>query len=514
MSAIPSSERVPPRKLLQQRIPPRWAVFSAAVLALLVASFWLRATSPRRDQPLQSAVRPASVAVLPFVNTSPDVADDYLGYGLAAELIEALGEVSGLQVSARASAFAPRQVRGDPRIAARRMGVATVLLGSVRRSDNRLRITARLVDVEEGFDVWSEAYERETSELFDIENEIRDAVAAALRTPVQSQPAGRTRRPTASFQAYDAYLAGRYELERLSPGSNRRAVAHLSHAVRLDSTFARAHAALAEAYMRRGGLEAVSPLIAAPMAKEAVARALELDSTLGVAHAILGNIRFVFDRDWRGAEAEFRRALALEPGLPDVYPPYARFLLAMGRIDDSEALSERALQLGPLSPELTYHLGWHYLHARQYDRARETLQSAIALDSTVWRAHFDLALLEMAAGNHAAAEAHLQTSLAVFPHRAEVQAAQGQLYAFTGRTEEAKGILEQLQSAASDSYISPYLIATIQASVGQRTGAFASLGRAVKERSELVAYLRIDLRVDTLRTDRRFARLLRQLRLP
>ncbi|HJR16511.1 MAG TPA: tetratricopeptide repeat protein [Gemmatimonadales bacterium] len=514
MSVIPGAEATSRRKLLQQRIPPRWGVFSAAVLSLLVGSFWLRATSPRRDQPLQSAVRAASVAVLPFVNTSPDVAEDYLGYGLAAELTQALNEVSGLQVSPRTSAFAPRQIRGDPRIAGRRMGVATVLLGSVRRSDDRIRITARLVDVEEGFDVWSEAYEREARELFDIENEIRDAVARALRIQIPTDSTAHPSPPASSFQAYDAYLAGRYELDRLSPGSNRRAIAHLTHAVRLDSTFARAHAALGEAYMRRGGVDAVSPLIAGPMAKAAVARALELDSTLAEAHTTLGYIRFVFDRDWRGAETQFRRALALKPGLPEVYPPYARFLLAMGRIDDSRALSERALQLGPLSPELTRHLGWHYLHARQYDRARETLQHAIALDSAAWLPHFDLALLEMATGNHAAAESHLRVPLESFSHRSEVQAAQGQLHAVSGRNDEAEAVLQQLQSAGNDRYVSPYLLATVQAAVGQRTAAFASLNRAVKERSELVAYLRIDLRVDTLRTDRRFPRLLRQLRLP
>jgi TolB-like protein/Tfp pilus assembly protein PilF len=514
MSVLPGTERTAPRKLLQQRIPPRWAVFSAAVLALLVVSLWLRAASPRRGQPLQASVRPASVAVLPFANTSPDVADDYLGYGLAAELTRALDHVSGLQVSTRSSAFAPRQVRGDPRMAGRRMGVSTVLLGSIRRSGERLRVTARLVDVGEGFDVWSETYEREASELFEIEDEIRDAVATALRVPTPTDSTVQPHRPTSSFQAYDAYLAGRYELERAIPGSTRRAEAHLTYAVRLDSTFARAHAALAEAYMRRGGLEAMSPLMAVPLAKAAAARALELDSTLAEAHATLGTIRFVFDRDWRGAEMEFRRALALDPGVPELYPPYARFLLAMGRIDDSRSLSERALELAPLSPELTYHLGWQYLHAREFDRARETLRSAIALDTTAWRAHFDLALLEQATGNYSAAEAHLQVPLTAFPQRAEVQAAQGQLYAVSGRTDDAKAVLQQLQSAATDGYISPYLIASVQASLGQRNAAFASLDRAVKERSELVSYLRIDLRVDTLRTDRRFPRLLRQLRLP
>jgi Tfp pilus assembly protein PilF len=375
-------------------------------------------------------------------------------------------------------------------------------------------VTARLVDVDEGFDIWSEAYERQTSEVFDIEDEIRTAVAGALRTPLTVESTSPRLRPTTSIQAYDAYLAGRYELDHLAPGSARRAQAHLTRAVRLDSAFARAHAALADAHMLRGGVDAVSPLMAIPLAKASAIRALELDSTLAQAHATLGTIRFVFDRNWSGAERAFRRALVLEPNAPELYPPYARYLLAMGRIDQGRELIQRALILSPLSPPLTHQLGWHYLHARQYDRARETLQRALAMDTSAWRVDLDMALLERATANYPAAEAHLRRALGAAPQRAELLAAAAQLHAVQGRSGEAKTLLERLQASAADRYISPYLIASVQASLGQRTAAFASLDRAVKERAELVAYLRIDLRVDSLRTDRRFARLLRQLRLP
>ena len=488
-------------------------MFSGAVLVLFVVSLWLRTTTPNQGQPVPPATRASSLAVLPFVNTSPDVADDYLGYGLAAELTRMFARVQGLQVGQISSAFAPRQVEGDPRIAGRRMGVAAVLLGNVRRSGDRLRVTARLVDVDEGFDIWSETFERQTSEVFDIQDEIRIAVADALRTPVRRGFIAGPR-PTTSVLAYDAYLAGRYELDHPEPGSARRAQAQLTRAVQLDSTFALAHAALAEAHMLRGGRDAVSPLTAVQLAKVSVSRALELDSTLAQAHATLGTIRFVFDRDWDGAELEFRRALALEPNAAELYPPYARYLLAMGRIDESHSFIERALQLSPLSPTLTHQLGWHYLHARQYDRARETLRRALGMDSSAWRVDLDLALLEHAAANYSAAEAHLQRAQASAPQRAELLAAAAQLQATQGRSEEAKALLDQLQDGASERYISPYLIAAVQGSLGQRNAAFASLDRAVKERAELLAYLRIDLRVDSLRTDRRFGRLLRQLRLP
>jgi Tfp pilus assembly protein PilF len=250
------------------------------------------------------------------------------------------------------------------------------------------------------------------------------------------------------------------------------------------------------------------------LAKRAVARALQLDSTLADAHTTLALIHFGFDRDWRKAETEFRKAIVLAPSSPQPQQQYSRFLLAMGRNDEAREAGQRAVELSPAAPLMVEQLGWQYLHARQYDRGREALWRSLEMDSTAWRTHFDLALLEQAAGNFPEAEARLRVPLQVAPERAEVQLALGQLYAATGRVDQAKEILQQLRQTAEQRYVSPYFIACLQASLGLRSQAFAFLDRAVRERSEFVAYLRIDPRVDSLRADRRFARLLRHLRLP
>lgn len=493
-------------------IPSRWAIFGLAVLGLLTVSLWLRASAPGRGQPARAAVRPNSMAILPFVNTSPDTSDDYLGHGVAAELTRNLSRLGGLRVAPRSSAFGLKETDGDPRITGRRLNVGTVLQGTVRRSGDRLRVTAHLVDVDEGFDLWSETYERTPADIFDIQDEIGRSIAGTLRIPIDSTAA--PRRPGGGLSAYDAYLAGRYLLEQRTPGTAPRAIAYLTRATRIDTTFAEAHAALARAYLRRGDVEALPPRVAVPLALEAVSRALALDSTLAEAHTTLGVIRFGYDRDWRRAETGFRRAIALEPTSPEAHQQYARFLLAMGRMDEAREASERALELSPASPFMVEQLGWHYLHARQYDRGREALWRALEMDSTAWRTHFDLALLEQAAGNLAEAETRLALPLQVAPERAEVQVALGQLYAATGRTDQAKGILQRLRQTAEERYVSPYLIACLQASLGLRPQAFAFLDRAARERSEFIGYLRIDPRVDSLRTDRRFSRLLRHLRLP
>ncbi|MGH7509422.1 MAG: TPR end-of-group domain-containing protein [Gemmatimonadales bacterium] len=494
-------------------MPPRWAFFSSAVMALLAVSLWQRATAPVRGEPVRST-RPNSIAVLPFANASPDSAEDYLGYGVATELTRALDHVPGLRVAARSSTFGLKRRLGDPRLAGRRLNVATLLQGSIRRSGGRLRVTARLVDVEEGFDLWSETYERTPGDLLAIQDEIRKSVAATLRPQVLRDSASEPARLTASVPAYDSYLAGKYLLDQLMPGSVPRAIPYLTRAVRLDTNFAQAYVALAEAYMHQGHAEALAPVVRVPMAQAAAERALELDSTLSRPHVTLGTIRFSYDRNWRAAEAEFRRAIALEPGSPDAYHAYSHLLLAVGRIDESLEASERALQLSPAAPDLTQHLGWHYLHARQYGRARETLLRAVDLDSTAWGPHLDMALLEQVTGNYPEAEAHLRIPLQVAPQRPEVQVALGQVHALSGRNEEALARLEWLRDAAEERYISPYLLACLQGALGQRNQAFVSLNRAVRDRSELVAYLRIDPRLDSLRTDRRFSRLLRQIRLP
>jgi TolB-like protein/Tfp pilus assembly protein PilF len=477
-------------------------------------SLWLRFAVPVRSEPVRVAARPSSLAVLPFVNTNPDSADDYLGYGFAAELTRALDRLPGLSVAARSSAFG-LQGRGEPpRTIGRRLNVGTVLEGSIRRAGERLRVTTHLVDVNEGFDLWSDTYEREAGDLLAVQREIERAIAGALRIPITEDSASAPRQPTGNPAAYDAYLAGTYLLDQPGPDALREAVAYLNRAIRLDSSFALAHAALAEAYLPAAGREELPPRVAMPRAEAAALQALKLDSTLAEAHSTLGAIRFLYYRDWRGAESELRRAIAMDPGSAEAQHAYSHFLLAMGRSDESLEKMEKAVQLSPEAPSLGQHLGWHYLHARRYPEARKSLARAIELDSTAWRAHFDLALLEQTAGNYDQALGHLKVPLLLEPEHPAVQLALGQIHALSGRTDEARAILERLQADARQRYISPYLIGCLQAVLGQRVQAFASLDRAVRQRSALVPYLRIDPRLDPLRTDRRFSRLLRQVRLP
>ncbi|HEX7336935.1 MAG TPA: hypothetical protein VF252_06980, partial [Gemmatimonadales bacterium] len=216
------------------------------MLGLLTVSLWLRATAPERDQPARAVVRPNSMAILPFVNTSPDTADDYLGHGMAAELTRNLSRLAGLRVAPRSSAFGLKETDGDPRITGRRLNVGTVLQGTIRRSGDRLRVTAHLVDVDEGFDLWSETYERDAGEIFAVESEILRGIAGALRRP-QPAPDGV---PTPSLDAHVRYLQARRAAREAGPEPAARALALYQEAIALDSGFARAWSGLAESWLR------------------------------------------------------------------------------------------------------------------------------------------------------------------------------------------------------------------------------------------------------------------------
>jgi Tfp pilus assembly protein PilF len=322
----------------------------------------------------------------------------------------------------------------------------------------------------------------------------------------------RIRRPTDNAAAYDAYLGGTYLLARGDTRDGFETTGRLIRAIRLDSNFALAHAALAEAQMPEVQQE-LPPRLTLLTAESAARRALQLDSTQASPHRVLGEIRMSYYRDWPGAEREFQRAIALEPSSLEGYAAYARFLLAMGRADSALAVGRRAAVLNPLSAEAEEQLGWLYLHARELDQAREVLSRAIQRDSLDWRPHFDLGLLELSAANYGRARDHLENAGRRAPLRLEPHVAWAQLLALAGQSDSAMMFMQQFRYPFWKR-VPPYLEATMQAALGQRTKAFASLEQAAAERSELMPYLRIDPRLDQLRADPRFSRLVKRLQLP
>jgi serine/threonine-protein kinase len=460
-----------------------------------------------------AAAPPNSVAVLPLVNASPDAANDYLSDGLTGELVAALGTVPGLRVAGQSSSFALRGTRLDPQQAGRRLGVGTVLEGSVRQSGGRLRVTTHLVSVAQGFDLWSETYEGDSSEIFSIRDDIARAVTRTLRLrlPVGAAPdtAPRTR-----LDAYHAYLAGRALAARGSDETIAGAIAGFETSIALDSSFAPAWTSLAEARAEEmvRGLRPTKE--AAALARAAAASALALDSLDARARAVLGLVLFHRDWKWAAAERELQRAIALDPDLPETHRWYSRLLAALGRKDEALDASRRALELSPLDPGLATDLGWHHLMAGEYERADTTLARAVALDPADADAHFLLAVLATGRGDYVLADAHLARVPAPASARSRIQAEIGRVHALAGRTDEARRILEGLRQSAMNGFVPSYDLAVLWLALGDAGRALALLDEAAADRDADLVYLRVDPRLERLRSDRRFARVVRRLGLP
>ncbi len=502
------------RTALRRRLSPRWAFFSVAVIGLLGVTLWLRYTAPAEVPAVRAPEpRPTSIAVLPLVNASPDTANEFFSDGMTEELTAALGRVPGLRVAAPSSAFALKGRNEDPGAIGRRLNVGTVLEGSVRQDNDRLRVTVHLVSVSEGFDLWSETYERPSTDVFAVQREIAQAVVAALRAPgTGAVPASPS--PTTNVDAYATYLRGRHVLGREGASDPAHAVGLFQETLRLDSTFAPAWAWLAAAQAERAIAEGARPADAMPAAREAAERALALDSSLAVAHTTVGQVRFLYDWDWNAADSAFQRALLINPNRAEAHHWYSHLLAALGRADEAMVHGRRAVELSPLDAGAIAHLGWLHLYARRYAEARESLEGALQADSSLASTRSLLGLLAEVQGDYELAESHYRGALDRDPDDLGALASLGRAHALDGRAEDARAVLASLDSLSAQRYVSPYLLGGIAEALGDTRRAFAWLEEAVADRAGALVYLELDPRLDRLRGDRRFNRIRRSVGLP
>jgi TolB-like protein/predicted Ser/Thr protein kinase len=351
VETTPELNRVLGRCLEKQ---PSQRFQSASDLAFALRSLLAPAPSTKADAAAgkrRSADGRPSVAVLPFANLSADAEQEYFCGGMAEEIINALTQVSGLRVVARTSAFAFKGKQLDVREIGGALGVATVLEGSVRRAGRRLRITAQLVDVADGCDVWSRRFDREIDDVFAIQEEIALALVGALRVSLRKEERGSLlKRVTEDPEAYAMYLKGLFFAHAYSEDGFQRALQCFEEAIGLDPTCAAAYAGVGQCYKELAHLSYLPSAEGYRKAKAAVERALELDVTLGEAHAALGSLKFLADWQFTEADADLRTALALSPASVDVHALYAQYLMLTCRFEEAIALAHRAIRLDPISP--------------------------------------------------------------------------------------------------------------------------------------------------------------------
>src|SRR5262245_48190961 len=493
------------------------AVIIAAILlaGLAVALVW-RSNRPRA---VKTVAEVRSIAVLPFRSIDAGSGDDYLGLGMADDLITRLSNLR--HVTVRPTSAVRKYAGGEanppnPVVAGRELDVDSVLEGSIRKSGERIRVTVQLVNVRDGAPLWAEKFDKKFTDILSVQDEVAEQVSQALLLQLTGDEQRLlTKRYTNNVEAYKRYLEGRYFLNRRTEAGLQKCLESFQQAIKLDQQYAPAYAGLADAHTIMGlyvyGL--LRPHETFPKAKEAAAEAMRIDGALGETHAALGYAKLNYDWDWMEAEREFKLAIELKPDYSALQHYYSHYRMAMGQVEESLAASLRAIDLDRFDLTINVHLGWHYLYARDPDRAVDQLKKTIELDPNYATSYLYLGFAYEQKGMNEAAIAEFSKGVAISGdgRRPVIEAALGHAYAVAGRRVEAQRTIERLKVAAERRFISPYSIAVIYLGLGDKEQAFAWLNRAYQERDNWLIYLKVEPRLDPLRSDARFGNLLRRV---
>jgi eukaryotic-like serine/threonine-protein kinase len=455
-----------------------------------------------------------SIAVLPFVNASPDPENEYLSDGITDELINALAKVEGLRVAARASVFALKGKPQDVRAIGALLGAAWILEGTVRRAGERLRIAAQLSSTEDGRLLWSEAYDRTFADVFAIQEEIARTIVDTLRATSFAELAQPIpRRYTESLKAYGLYLKGRYAWNKRTQEGVTEAIGYFEQAIEEDRTYAPAYTGLADSYALQLDYRSVPVAEGFARAKAYALQALELDETLAEAHASLAWTLFVYDWDWEASRREYQRAIELDPGYATSHQWYAFWLAAHDRLDEALVEAHTALELDPASVSIRRAVGWIYFYARRYDQARYHLVRAVAMNPTAEETYRVLGLVLAQQGQWNEAERVIREGMELPGTGTYTQATLAYVLARSGQRPRAEALLHELEESARAGYVSPVAFATLYLGLGDLTRALDWAERAFEERRGWLVYFAVNPLLDPLRGEPRFQSLLSRLHL-
>ncbi|MHC4175105.1 MAG: protein kinase domain-containing protein, partial [Planctomycetota bacterium] len=488
-AVIADLEPLSPRSGLskEQVAPKRAGLRTVGVLAAALACVGIFALLYLRPWTAQEGSL-SSIAVLPFQNMSADPNQEYFCDGMAEELINALSQIEDLRVIARTSAFSFKAKDMTVRDIGSQLNVATILEGSVRKADSRLRITAQLVDTTGGHHLWSERYDRDMGDVFAIQEEITLAIVDKLKPKLLGKGKGRlAKRHTVDLQVYDLYLKGRFFGRKQTEVAAKKAIEYLERAIEKDPNYAPAYAELA---------------------------ALEIDETLAEAHASLGYIKSGYDWDWVGGEREYKRAIELNPGYATAHEAYSYNLLLTARFDEALKEIEQALELDPVSVPTNRNLALVCRFAKQFDRAIEASKRAVAMNPSTMYVHLELGLAYLAKSMYEEALIEFQKEQEVSGKaHAWAETHTGWTYVEMGKPDEAQKLLYKLLERSKTEYVSPYTLACFHFVLGKNDEGFKLLNRAFKEGDQKLCFLKIGPLFDSVRSDPRYTALLKKMNL-
>jgi TolB-like protein/lipoprotein NlpI len=452
-----------------------------------------------------------SIAVLPFTDLSADKEQEYFCDGMAEEIINALTQVEGLRVVARTSAFSFRGKEIDIREIGRKLNVETVMEGSVRKAGNRVRITAQLVNVADGYHLWSERYDREMQDIFAVQDEISLTIVDKLKVKLlKEEKAKLVKRYTDNPEAYSLYLKGRYFWYRRYEGGLQKGIECFQQAIDQDPLYALAYAGIADCYNQFGLWGFLDPKKAYPKAKVACAKALQIDDTLAEAYASQGWIKMFYDWDWAEAEKAYKQAIELSPNYATVHYYYGLYDV-VGRGIEAFAEAKKAVELDPLCLVHNAVLGFILYLRRQFDDAIEQLQKTLEMDSNFAVTCLFLGLSYMGKKRWEEAITFLKKITSIWQGNPFPIGFLGFAYGMSGQKDKAISMLDQLSTLSQQKYVSSFYRALIYTGLDQKDQAFEQLEKAYDERESWMACLKAAPFMDTLRSDPRYEVLLRKM---
>jgi eukaryotic-like serine/threonine-protein kinase len=464
--------------------------------------------------PGPAPARPASIAVLPFQNLSPDPENEFFADGMTEDVIAQLSKIRSLRVIGRGSVMRFKQRKESLQEVGATLDVATVLEGSVRRAGSRVRIVSQLIDVDSDRHLWAETYDRELTDIFEIQSDVAMQIASALEAELSHEERREIRKePTDDLEAYQLYLQGQHCIHRWTGEGLKLGLGYLEEAVARDPAYALAHAAIAKAYtdVGLGVMGATPPDEAFARAKLASDRALALEPRLAEAHAALGHLKYVCDYDWTGAEAELKLAIELNPNSGDVYDIYGLLLSAQERYDEAIEAQRRAHELDPLKHRMD--LVTTYLRAGRHEEALRAITRVLAVEPLLPLAHATLGWVHLLSGRGEEGVAALLHAVELSPDNTLYRAQLGQAYARVGQTEPARQILRELEELSHVRYVSPYHLAFVYTGLGDYEQALDWLERAYAERAGGIFGIKGSFLFAPLKQHPRFRALLAKLNL-
>jgi len=456
-----------------------------------------------------------SVAVLPFTNDGADPDGEYLSDGITETLINNLSQIWNLRVVARSTVFRYKGKEADPQKAGSDLHVRAVVSGRLLQRGSTLIVRAELIDVATGAQLWGGQYNRQAEDVFLLQGDLSREISEKLQLQLTGDQKQRlTKRYTEDAEAYRLYLKGRYHWNKRSADGFLKAVEYFRQALDKDPAYSLAYAGLADSYAYLPFFHVVPPREAMPKAKTAAAKAVEIDDHLAEPRVSLGYVSFTYDGDWSAAGKHFEQALALNPAYTGAHTFYAFYLSSLGRSEEALAVAKRAVDRDPASPAVSHSLAVQLYLARQFDQAIEQAHNTLELDARFAISYQVLGEVYLSKGMYREALLALEQFSALSRSSATSRALLAYSHARLGEHSAALRIIEELTAASKHSLVPALLFALIYAALDDQDQAFSWLEKAYEERFYRLAYLKVEALWDPLRSDSRFADLLRRVGIP